>query len=204
MCALELAAQGPSGEDLTIDIARFGANTPRRAFVHTSGVHGVEAFAGSAIQLQWLDEGIPEPSSDAAIVLIHVLNPYGMAWLRLVNEHNVDLNLNFLSSDEACDGAPDGYADLDAFLNPTGPNTFDPFYLRAGWLILRHGSRTLRQAVAGGQYVNPNGLFFGGAALEERPRAIRGISKISWQTLSVWLWSTCTRGWDRSAMIPSW
>ena len=58
LTARELAANGPGGEDLTIDIAWFGPDTPRRAFIHSSGVHGVEAFAGSAIQLQWLEEGI--------------------------------------------------------------------------------------------------------------------------------------------------
>ena len=34
LTSLELAARGPGGEDLTIDIAWFGAERPRRAFVH--------------------------------------------------------------------------------------------------------------------------------------------------------------------------
>src|SRR3954470_21464543 len=92
---LELGAKGPLEEDLTIDIAWFGSKTPRRIFVHSSGLHGVEAFAGSAIQLQWLDEGIPAPPDETAIVLVHALNPWGMAWLRRFNENNVDLNRNF-------------------------------------------------------------------------------------------------------------
>ena len=170
---LELAAKGPGGEDLTIDVAWFGAERPRRAFVHSSGVHGVEAFAGSAIQLQWLDEGVPEIPEDSAIVLVHVLNPYGMAWRRRVNEHNIDLNRNFVGPEEGYEGAPDGYDDFDGFLNPPSPPSWEPYYARAGWLILRHGMPTLRQVAAGGQYVNPKGLFFGGAALEEGPRLIR-------------------------------
>ena len=100
-------------------------------------------------------------------------NPYGMAWLRRVNEHNVDLNRNFLGPDETYTGAPDGYQDLDDCLNPAGRPGFELFHLRAGGLILRHGIRTLKQTVAGGQYVNPRGLFFGGQALEEGPRAFR-------------------------------
>ena len=166
---LALTARGPAGEDLTIDIAWFGAERPTRAFVHSSGVHGVEAFAGSAIQLQWLEEGLPAIPEDAAIMLAHVINPYGMAWLRRFNEHNVDLNRNFLGPDEAYAGAPDGYAALDSFLNPSSPPSLDLFYLQAGWLVLRVGLPALRQAIAGGQYVNPKGLFFGGAALEEGP-----------------------------------
>ena len=31
----------------------------------------------------------------------------------------------------------------------------------------------MRQAVAGGQYINPKGLFFGGASLEEGPRVLQ-------------------------------
>ena len=84
--ALQIDAKGPNGEDLTIDIAWFGAETPKRVLVHSSGLHGVEVFAGSAVQLQWLDEGIPSTSSDSAIMLVHVLNPFGMAWLRRFNE----------------------------------------------------------------------------------------------------------------------
>ena len=96
-----------------------------------------------------------------------------MAWLRRVNEHNVDLNRNFLGADETYQGAPEGYDELDAFLNPPRPSSWGPFYPRAGWLILRVGLPTLRQTVAGGQYVNPKGLFFGGAALEEGPRTFK-------------------------------
>jgi|SRR4051812_46049557 hypothetical protein len=90
--SLTLAVKGPNGEDLTIDIGWFGSPKPRRVFVHSSGLHGVEAFAGSAIQLQWLKEGMPSVPDDAAIVLVHALNPYGMAWFRRFNENNVDLN----------------------------------------------------------------------------------------------------------------
>ena len=49
LTSLGLSAKGPDGEDLTIDIAWFGVEKPRRAFIHSSGLHGVEAFAGSAI-----------------------------------------------------------------------------------------------------------------------------------------------------------
>ena len=44
LTALRLDAEGPNGADLTIDIAWFGAEKPKRALVHSSGLHGVEAF----------------------------------------------------------------------------------------------------------------------------------------------------------------
>ena len=170
---LALSARGPRDETLTIDVAWFGAETPTRVFLHSSGVHGVEAFAGSAVQLQWLADPIPEMREDAVLVLVHVINPYGMAWLRRFNEHSVDLNRNFLAPDETYDGAPVGYAQLDTLLNPPSPPSRGLFYLQASWLIARHGLPWLRQAVAGGQYINPKGLFFGGASMEEGPRVLQ-------------------------------
>ena len=163
--ALQLDARGPGGEDLTIDIAWFGTEKPRRALLHSSGLHGVEGFAGSAIQLQLL-ENLPAPAGDAAVVVVHVLNPFGMAWLRRVNENNVDLNRNYLDAD-AYHGAPAAYSKLDRFLNPPSSPSFDFFSARAGGLILRHGMAALRQAVVGGQYEYPKGLFFGGNQLEQ-------------------------------------
>src|SRR5262245_8050563 len=113
---LPLAARGPGNEELGIDIAWFGARRPRRVLLHSSGLHGVEGFAGSAIQLQLLDDA-PALAGDAALVVVHILNPYGMAWLRRVNENNVDLNRNF-RGDNSYAGAPATYAKLDGFLNP--------------------------------------------------------------------------------------
>ena len=173
LTALRLDAKGLKGEDLTIDIAWFGAEKPKRALVHSSGLHGVEAFAGSAIQLQWLDEGIPSVPEDSALVLVHVLNPFGMAWLRRFNENGVDLNRNFLGPDEAYEGTPTGYGLLDPFLNPPSPPAWDLYYARAVWLIARHGMSPLSQSIAGGQYEYPKGLFFGGSQLEEGPLKVQ-------------------------------
>jgi hypothetical protein len=60
-------------------------------------------------------------------------------------------------------------------LNPATPPSTDFFYLHAVWLIARYGLEALKQAVAGGQYVNPRGLFFGGARLEEGPQKFQAL-----------------------------
>ena len=175
--ALKLAATGPRGEDLTIDIAWFGSEKPRRVFIHSSGLHGVEAFAGSAIQLQWLKESRPPIPADAAIALVHVLNPSGMAWLRRFNENNVDLNRNFRAAGEYVPAPLPYWGSVNALLNPPAPPSQDWFYLRAAWLVLLHGMPSLRQAVAGGQCLNPKGPFFGGSTLEEGPAMFQGLMK---------------------------
>jgi hypothetical protein len=79
-----------------------------------------------------------------------ILNPFGMAWLRRVNENNADLNRNSLGHGEYA-GSPEAYPRLDPFLNPPSPPSRDLYLLKAAWLVLRHGMPALRQTVAGGQ-----------------------------------------------------
>lgn len=166
---LPLSATGPHAEALSIDIAWLGAQQPRRLLLHTSGLHGVEAYAGSAIQLALLDAP-PDIASDDALVLVHVLNPYGMCWLRRTNENNVDLNRNFLDDSEQWAGAHPIYREIEDFLNPRTPPSRDAFVLRAAGYALRFGFHKVKQAIAEGQYDFPRGLFYGGRQLEEGPQ----------------------------------
>ena len=164
---LTLGARGPNQEKLIINVAWLGAEKPDRVLLHTSGVHGVEGFTGSAIQIQLLQKP-PALGEADALVVVHVINPYGMAWLRRFNETNVDLNRNFLAPPEPFEGAPEGYRKLNALLNPQSPpQRGDLFYPRLMGCILRYGFNNLKQAIAGGQYHYPMGLFFGGHQLEE-------------------------------------
>jgi len=168
LSALELDARGPGGAALSIDIARCGAPDAERLVLHSSGLHGVEAYAGAAIQLAALDARLAPPPG-CALVLVHVLNPYGMAWSRRVNENNVDLNRNFLPPGDSGAAAPI-YAAIDHVINPPSPPGFDGFWVAAAGLLLRHGFGALQQAIAEGQYSHPRGLFFGGTELEPGPR----------------------------------
>jgi len=169
---LPISARGPKGEELSVDIAVLGSDSPRRILLHSSGVHGVEGLAGSAIQRAILAEG-PSAPGDQAIVFIHAVNPYGMSWRRRWDEHGIDLNRNVLPEEEGYYGAPPLYTDLDSFLNPASPPALiDFYYLWATWLVLRHGLTPVQQAVAQGQYEYPRGLFYGGRQLAESPRLI--------------------------------
>src|SRR5512139_1654614 len=89
-----IAARGPDGGTLALDVARRGPRNPRATLFLSSGMHGVEGFFGSALQLTALEQlfGEKAPSAHLAVVMLHALNPYGFAWRRRVNEDNVDLN----------------------------------------------------------------------------------------------------------------
>ena len=107
---------GPAGEPLATDVAIIGSpDAPTRLLV-ISGTHGVEGFAGSLCQTTWLTEGASVPD-DLAIVLVHAINPYGFAWIRRVNEDNVDLNRNCIDFSAALPENP-GYDQLAAALVP--------------------------------------------------------------------------------------
>jgi len=147
---LALQSRGPRGESLGIDIAWLGAQSAPKVLLHVCGLHGVEAHAGSAVQLALL-QAPPPLAADTALVLVHVANPWGMAWRRRCNAGNVDLNRNFLDPGASWSGYPPLYGALDPLLNPPSPPSCDFFLLRLAWFALRHGSAAVRQAIAHGQ-----------------------------------------------------
>ncbi len=155
-----IAARGPGGGELALDV--FTSPRPAPAtLILSSGVHGVEGPFGSAVQLFALNSWGNSPP--VRVVLVHAVNPFGFAHRRRFNEDNVDLNRNFLLPDQRYTGSPPRYADLDPLLNPpVPPARLDPFPLHAAWKVLKHGLPALKQAIAGGQYDHPRGIFFGG------------------------------------------
>lgn len=150
-------------EDLTIDVAVLG-DDDLPTVLTSIGIHGVEGFFGSAVQLALLDRWKnTKGQGSVRHVLLHGINPFGFLRLRRFNEDNVDLNRNFCDDGEGYSGAPDAYVKLNGFLNPASPpSRWEPFEIKAIGNILRSGYHTLKQAVAGGQYQYPQGLFFGG------------------------------------------
>jgi hypothetical protein len=164
-----LEERGPSGEALAIDVAigdALDSEGKQRCLVVSSGLHGVEAFLGSALQCaamrSWIDR--PDTAPAQRKVFLHALNPYGFAWLRRADQVNIDLNRNFLLDDEAYRSSPARYPDLDGVLNPKcAPRQWDTFTLQALARIAHIGLPALKAAIAGGQFEFPEGLFYGGA-----------------------------------------
>ncbi len=156
--------------ELSTDIGWFGSDQPSKALLIVSGIHGVEGFAGSAVQLSVM-EHMPDLPEGMAMVLVHVLNPYGMQKLRRVNANNVDLNRNFIFDQDQFKGVSDEYLALDPLLNPCKPPSWDFFGLKMLQKRFQMGKSVLTQAVAGGQYELEKGLFFGGKELQPETKA---------------------------------
>jgi Protein of unknown function (DUF2817) len=161
----------PEGSDesptpLSIDWAAHGPDNPDRTLIISSGLHGVEGFFGSAVQLAALQTIFSDRAASPRglrVVFVHALNPYGFANRRRVDERNIDPNRNFKLPHEAYAGCSDHYRRLNHWLNPeSAPTNIDLFRWQACVAILRFGLPALKQAIAGGQYEFPRGLFFGG------------------------------------------
>mmetsp|Transcript_3466 Transcript_3466/g.6940 ORF Transcript_3466/g.6940 Transcript_3466/m.6940 type:complete len:455 (+) Transcript_3466:89-1453(+) len=170
---------GDTNLDYTIDIAVIPGQTEGLVF-HSSGVHGVEGYAGSAIQLAFLEIMIQayqqpdkvEMSSHPTVVLIHTVNPFGMANYRRFNENNVDLNRNGLQPNEwkspyvTANGNRDNYNLFSPLFNPARPSTtWDAtygFFVQAAQELVTYGLPRLKEAMVRGQYHDPKGIFYGG------------------------------------------
>ncbi|HEX6119257.1 MAG TPA: DUF2817 domain-containing protein, partial [Dongiaceae bacterium] len=156
------AVKGAAGEDLATDVALLGPAEATRLMIVVSGTHGAEGFCGSGIQVAWLAAGHPLPA-DSAILFVHALNPYGFSHVRRVTEDNVDLNRNFIDHGNAKPANP-GYDELREFICPKewteDSERKNLAALRAH--AAKHGSDALESAIASGQYVDPQGVFYGG------------------------------------------
>eukprot|EP01086_Lenisia_limosa_P008515 TRINITY_DN3011_c0_g1_i1.p1 TRINITY_DN3011_c0_g1~~TRINITY_DN3011_c0_g1_i1.p1 ORF type:complete len:390 (+),score=50.11 TRINITY_DN3011_c0_g1_i1:96-1265(+) len=177
---------GPNGKELFIDAIWIGQQEAENVEVVCSATHGTEGFLGSAVQLALVESVgtkdkalsfLANPPEDKALLLIHSVNPWGMAWKSRWNQDGVDLNRNYLPQEKFVELKQKKnalYDDLYPTLHPDNPSATEglskyidttKFYLKSAYNILRIGMQNMKRAIAGGQYVYEDGLFFGGSSL---------------------------------------
>lgn len=83
----------PQGDDLFTDYF-FTSEKKEKCLVYLSGVHGVEGHLGSLILQEIIQENLEKLPFQ--LVLVHTVNPYGLANEKRTNAANVDLNRNSL------------------------------------------------------------------------------------------------------------
>jgi hypothetical protein len=156
--------RGPAGEQLATDVAWLGPENAQSVVVMSSATHGVEGFCGSAVQTAWLEDGgAGQRPEQVAVLLIHAVNPHGFAWLRRVNEDNVDLNRNWVDFTRP-QPINAGYDQLRSAICPRDWNaeTLARTEAELQAYAAQHGDRGLQTAVTGGQWNDPEGVFYGG------------------------------------------
>lgn len=168
---------GPEGEKLCTSVAWQGSPDAPRVLVIQSATHGVEGFAGSAIQLDTLSSLSPDSlPDDVGILHIHAVNPYGFAWLRRVNEQGVDLNRNFIDFSKPLPDNP-VYGDLASDLLPADSDNWEISTQRLWQYREAVGEQAFEQAVTGGQYQFPKGLFYGGKEPSQSRRYLEALTR---------------------------
>lgn len=160
-------------DDLMVDYIYVPAtNDSSKILVLSSGVHGVEAYTGSAVQQMFIEEYLNEELlENTGVFLIHSINPYGFKYDRRVSENNVDLNRNSYYNDELYSTVNAGYPLLKDFINPEDELDLNSFFHRFFFLysvdeIRKSSIPVLRQAILQGQYEFPDGLYYGGSDQE--------------------------------------
>ena len=155
---------GPENEPLFMDVAYFGLTDALNTLVICSGTHGVEGFAGSGIQTGLVTEGlVSRLPPNLSLIMIHALNPYGMAHHRRSTEDNIDLNRNF--KDHAQPIPRNHPYEVLADAIALSSISFWPevkSYSRLLWFRVTAGAAAFQAAVSKGQYSFPTGLFYGG------------------------------------------
>jgi octopine/nopaline transport system ATP-binding protein len=157
--------KGPKGEDLSTDVAVLGPADAKHTLVINSGTHGVEGAYGSACQTEFLKQlansGL---AADTNVIFIHLINPWGTAWGRRVNEDNVDLNRNFIDWSMKRP-ANKAYASLNPIF--TIDKLSGPILAKADRAFAQAekklgSERALMSVIEAGQYDFADGVFFGG------------------------------------------
>lgn len=155
---------GPSGEALRIIVSRVGAEDAGHVVLVTSGTHGVEGYAGSAVQTGIMGQlRESPPPRDTAVVMIHAVNPWGFAWDRRENEDNIDLFRNFIYCQPPF-SENRLYDQLNSAINPSqwsGPAR-DRAERAIAKFVAAHGHDAYIAVVRRGQHRHPRGLTYHG------------------------------------------
>jgi len=168
---------GPDGDPLWMDVVRFGDPHAHDVVVIASGTHGIEGYAGSAVQTAWLREQGPGTlPAGTAVLLIHAVNPWGFAHWQRGTENNVDLNRNFIDF-QAPAPVNTGYAELhpQLMLADWSEAELARVFAAMDTYRARVGEQAFSTAFNGGQYLHADGIFYGGAQAEWSNLALRQV-----------------------------
>ncbi|HVW68088.1 MAG TPA: DUF2817 domain-containing protein [Steroidobacteraceae bacterium] len=171
---LNAGAVGPTGEALYVDVGTVGQRNAPRSLLMISGVHGTEAIISTGLLNDFLTSPLVSAlPPDMNAILVHALNPWGMAHQLRTTENNVDLNRNFI---DFAAGLPSNpvYSELHPLLCAADVESAATQLKTA----LAPGDRAATSrvdAIMRGQYEYPDGVNFGGHREEWSNSAFRSL-----------------------------
>ena len=150
--------------------------------VVTTGVHGIEGYIGSVMLDVFWQEIYPElEQKNTGVLVVANVNPYGMKYHRRYNENNVDLNRNFIIDWDSFDMSVNkDYPKVESFLGPQ-KKMGNAFWHEAGFYasmvkeVVSNGVDAVSNALLGGQYEYPEGVYYGGAGDEKSTAFVKKV-----------------------------
>lgn len=103
---VEHPLKGPDGGAIHTAVGWLGDKAAKKIALFITGTHGIEGYAGSGVMVgALLSGGFDELPKDTAVMLIHMINPWGCAWGHRHTENNADLfrDLIYYKPDLFCD-----------------------------------------------------------------------------------------------------
>lgn len=184
-----LISYAPYDDEYTIDaITAETTKSPIRRLIITTGEHGIEGYLG-AVFLRWfIDKFLLklDPQS-TGLLLVHAINPWGMAQRRRVNRSNVDINRNFLEENitSTIENNTD-YVQLNGLFNPTGQirsirrNTAR-LIVHLLEKLINIGKNRIQKALTLGQYYFPYGVYYGGSFVQPETHFMINLYRNQWR-----------------------
>lgn len=151
--------------------------------VITTGVHGIEGYIGSVmLDVFWEEIYASEINqANTGVLAVANVNPYGMKYHRRYNENNVDLNRNFILDWNTFDMTVNkDYPKVNTFLGPkesmgniVGHEL--SFYGSLVKEVIEDGADVISNALLGGQYEAPEGVYYGGNGDEASTKYLKDV-----------------------------
>lgn len=157
-------AKGLDDEDLHVGICHAGSESAKNILFIVSATHGVEGFAGAALQTGLLRNFKSlNLDADTALVMVHMINPWGAAWSRRETEENIDLFRNFHYCDKPIEPDP-LYDEIDDAMDLAHwPKRSEKQRAKVEQEIFaKYGSDRVVAAIRRGQHHRPKGMTYHG------------------------------------------
>ncbi len=157
---------GPQGEELACDVAIQVPAGAEIALVTSSAVHGVEGYAGSALQKFFMEQ---HAGQKIATIHVHALNPVGFAYDRRADADNFDVNRNFLGDYSALP-LQDDYLDYAHIIVPSPKHNKLLTEAKLAYYALTQSDR-MKDIITRGQASCEKGMYYTG----RKPSWSRGV-----------------------------
>lgn len=166
-------------KDCYIDSFHCENQSNNKILLITTGLHGIEGYAGNVFMQIFVKEFLPLIKHDEiSLFLIHSINPWGMKNKRRVNKNNVDLNRNFLFHGDNLENESflkmQGYFDKKRIVKETDLNLIFSFFQLLPYLVSL-GTKGITEALTKGQYIDEKAVYYGGKGDQKETKYLKEV-----------------------------